>query len=359
MKAYYTSLLLLSLGACVTMQAQDVLPQLNAAANLPHAGDSLCLREVDYFPAGNAGENQIWDFSDLEYLENKHAIRFRCDSDSTFLYGMEPAIVHKYRVSNDSLKMLGYETSLKTMDYQVPVTLFSYPCSYGAYFSQPFQGIGTYCKKYILETHGMTESEADASGTIYTANGDTIRHVLRIHQVLSSAISQHLPTDTVAASDNLKQRIEERYQWYARGYRYPLYETISVTIFNDLDPVSCQQAAYCTLPSDLLELEDSVNRQILALDSLELQMKEQPPVIHYTISVEANAIKVNYSLDADATIHAIVCDRMGLVYQRKTSHGEAQSTGMISIDRGGLRDGLYVLYLNVNGQIFNEKLELK
>ena len=202
------------------------------------------------------------------------------------------------------------------------------------------------------------ESEADATGTIYFNDTDTLFNVIRVHQISSAGIRQHLPEVSVPDETNIKQRIEERYYWYARGYRYPVFETSSITIYNDMEPVSCQQTAFCTLPSDQFLPEDSINQQILLNDSLERINAELPPVIHYTVTMDGNYVTVNYSVDADATINAIVCDRMGVVYRRASESGNAGASGILHIDTVGLKAGIYILYLNVNGQVFNEKIEL-
>lgn len=342
------------------LHVQDVRPQvsLTSSANMPRVGDNIHHRQVQYFSPGSLGEEQVWDFRDLSFNDDIQPLTFFCDSDSVILYASTPMRLYKYVIAGDTLKSLGYETMLKAMTYAPAVPVMTFPCFFGNRMLQSYHGLGNYCNKYTLETSGTIESEVDATGTILLHDSDTLHNVIRVHLISTAGIRQYLPEDTLPEKTNVKQRIEERYLWYARGYRYPVIESNSITIYNDMLPVSCQQTAYCTLPADQIMPDDSINQKILMEDSLERAIAEIPPIIHYTYSVNPGAVHVHYSLDASATINAIVCDRMGVVYRRASESGNAGASGILHIDTVGLKAGIYILYLNVNGQVFNEKIEL-
>ena len=331
--------------------AQDFL---SLEANQLRDGDTINRREVVFFDAGESGENVIWDFRHINTEDNAQKLWFRQDTVLTHIFGLTLKAKQDYIFKNDSLSLAGYETALTSMKYDKPLTICTYPFAYGAHLLQPYHGTGTYCRKYLLDHQGTMEVDADAYGTIYT-DGDTLHHVLRLHYIFSSAIRQYSEGDTLREKEDVKQRIEEQYLWYARGYRYPVLGTTSVTIYHNLQPVSCQQTAYSTLPSDQELLDDEVNRQIQISDSI--AQAHQTPIIHYQITTEGNAVIVSYKLDADANISAIVCDRMGVVYRRASTSDIAGSSGYLRLDGNGLKPGIYVLYLNVNGQIYNEKVE--
>lgn len=333
------------------LEAQNTL---ESGTNMIRSGDSIVCRQIEYFSPGNMGEGQIWDFQELEYVDNDFITRYICDTDSITIHELLPSIRRKYQSSEDSLFTLGYETRLHTVTYEEPINLLNYPFAYGSHIRQDFHGTGTYSKKYVIESRGTVETEADAAGTIYINGTDTLRNVLRIHRIFSSCIFQYLPSDKLIDTTNVRQRIEEHYLWYARGYRYPVLETISTTIYNDMVPVSCQQTAYCTLPSDQIHLKDSVNAGILLEDSLENNSSSEVPPIHYQVTVMGNGIDISYTLDVDATIQVLLCDRMGLIYKRASTSGNAGETNCLHIDNNGLRSGVYILYISVNGQIFNK-----
>lgn len=345
---------------CVTFHALDVQSQvsLTSSANMPRVGDKIYRRPIQYFSPGHPGEEQAWDFRSLEFMDDSYALSFFSDSDSIILYASAPMTLYKYVIEGDTLKSIGYETKLKEMTFTPAINLMAFPCTFGKRVLQPYHGLGSYCKKYTLETSGTMESEVDATGTIFLNESDTLHNVIRVHLISTAGILQYLPEDTIPEKTNVKQRIEERYLWYARGYRYPVIESNSITIYNDMQSVSCQQTAYCTLPVDQTMPDDSVNQQILMEDSMERAIAELPPIIHYTYSVNPGAVYVHYSLDADATINVILCDRLGVVYRRASTSGIAGTSDIIRIETSGLKSGIYILYLNVNGQIYNEKIEL-
>ena len=332
--------------------------QLTSETNMIRIGDSISCHRIEYFSPGGMGENQIWDFRDLEFLDDSDAVHFTCDSDSVMIFGLTPIYRQKYIFQNDSLLMPGYETRLQTMDYSEPLTLFAYPCHYGYNTRQNFHGSGTYCKKYAIESQGIMETDADATGMILYNADDTLHNVLRIHRIYTSGVCQYLPSARTADTLNVRQRIEEHYLWYARGYRYPVFETVSTTVFDDLTPVSCQQTAYCTSPSEQRLLGDSVNYDILLSDSLVQSLVETAPPILYQVSVNGNQVEVSYTAETDVTVHALVSDRMGLVYQRATSSCPAGGHASLLLNCNGLKQGVYILYLNVNGRVFSEKIDL-
>lgn len=331
---------------------------MTAMSNMPRQGDNVCKRHIEYFDPGRDGPEQTWDFRNTESLDERHNLQYYRDSDSIILNGLESDVVQKYLFQNDSLQTMGSESRLQAMNYQRPITLLSFPCSFGDTYKQEYHGIGSYCDKYILETDGTLESKIDASGIILLNDEDTLYHVLRLHQVYAADIAQYLPEDTLNEIERTKRRIEDRYQWYAYGYRYPVFETVCVTILHNLMPVTSQKYAYCFLPSDQLQLEDSINRRILEENSLYRVQRESPPVIHYTITKDGHHVNIDYSLNEDATINAIVCDRMGLVYRSASAHGQAGTNGTLQLDANGLKPGIYVIYLNVNGQVISEKMNL-
>lgn len=333
--------------------------KMTAASNMPRSNDKVSKRQMEYFEPGRDGPEQTWDFRYMKVLDERHETKYYCGSDSALLYGEESDVAKKYLFRNDSLQTIGSESRLRTMTYQHPLTILSFPCSYGDTSKEEYHGTGSYCDKYVLETNGTLESKIDASGIILLNDGDTLHHVLRLHQVYSADIAQYLPYDTLFRSENRKRRVEERYQWFAHGYRYPLFETVSVTILNNHAPVTCQKLAYCFLPSDQALLKDDINEQIQKEDSLKRNQVRKQSIIHYSVSVESNAIIVRYSLDADANIVAVVCDRAGIVYSRASISDIEGSSGSLRLNRNGLKLGIYVLYLNVNGQIINDIIELK
>ena len=326
---------------------------IDTATNAPRCGDSYVVRQMEYFAQGDEGKNVLWDFSELKSLDKKSRREYFLSRDS-ILTGVDEECARKYELCGDSLRCFGYDTRLKHMDYSEPMTLMTYPFGYGYSITNTYHGKGDYCKRLLLKNGGTLMVEADAEGSIVYNEGDTLKNVLRVHTTRLNSVSLHAQTDTLMEdTSRMKQEIEEHYAWYVRGYRYPMYETSSITFYDNMTPVSCIQKAYRYLPEDLVEMEDSVNSEILAQDSL--SMVAEQDIIHYTIKNDGCTLTMDYSLDADASINALVCNSRGMLYGRQSTRQPAGTDYQMSFDIVSLPKGDYVLYVNVNGKVYNEK----
>lgn len=328
---------------------------IDMATNVPRSGDGYVVRQMEYFAPGDEGKNVLWDFSELKSLDRKSRREYFLSKDSV-LIGVDEESARKYELAGDSLRCLGYDTRLKHMEYSESMTMMTYPFGYGYSISNTYHGKGDYCKRLILKNGGTLMVEADAEGSIIYQEGDTLRNVLRVHTTRLNSVSLHAQTDTLMEdTSRMKQEIEERYAWYVRGYRYPMYETSSITFYDNMTPVSCIQKAYRYLLEDLVEMEDSVNSKILAQDSL--SMVAEQDIIHYTIKNDGYNLTMDYALDADASINALICNSRGMLYGRKSAKQPAGSDYQLTFDIMSLPQGEYVLYINVNGKVYNEKFK--
>jgi hypothetical protein len=129
----------------------------------------------------------------------------------------------------------------------MPETLLRYPFAYGDSLSAPFHGTSQYCERTYAQVYGLSSVKADASGTMVTPEGDTLRHVLRVH-VLRTEGTLPLPVYTEPAmrllldslpaftADSVYARLQrgsdmrttDACYFFAEGYRYPIL-TITTT----------------------------------------------------------------------------------------------------------------------------------
>ena len=366
-RALSAVLLLLSL---VSVRAQEML---TSACNQIMPGDSLTMLKTEYFYAGEAGEENIWDFSGLE-ADGSYFIKFDTIKNNQ-LVGYDSQKIWKYQTAENGLSLAGYEDMLTQMNYAVAQPVLPFPLQYGQTYTKGYQGDGRYCGTHYIRTFGTTQVTADALGTLILSETDTLYNTLRVYSVNTAAI--RLSKDSCRNdSDNLKQVITERYQWYARGYRYPVLETVSSSTYHDTNHIATQQYGYLCPPEIQAALSDSINEQIRREDALAAaegsrnnggdgsegsdnpQRNGNKCGFTYDIHTYGSQVTINYSLDASAQIHVLVVDVMGMVYRDTQQNSPAGSNYTMNIDCSGLRRGQYIIYMNVNGTIYSSKISI-
>ena len=356
-------LLALSL-TCENICGQDkgsvpLKQSLSVDANAPKAGDVTSRYRVTYIQPGREGENVLWDFSGAEETQ-KAPVQYICSRDSSLLC-IETDRKHRIELRNDSLLLSDTESALYSIHYDKPILLVSYPIAYTDTIHSLFHGTGTYCKTYPIEVNGTLTTTVDGYGTLCLQEGDTLYNVLRLHSIRTTSWKMsEKPDHKSTPRTSMKQEIEDRYLWFAHGHRYPLYETITNTWYHEMHQVASENMAFRSDLDDMRLLDDSVNHTIQLQDSiLAAPQVEKDDLMKYTIAVSGTHATLKYTLTESATLHALLCDASGFVFQRKTASGDAGIEYEMDIDCTGLRRGVYILYLNVNGQVYSETISTK
>lgn len=320
-------------------------------------GDSIPKQQVEYFYAEEIGDDVVWHISDLE-LVRPYTVQFFTDSDSIDIRELTPEYINTYAFREDTLMLTGSETSLEKISYTQPVPLLAYPFYHMDTFETPYSGTGLYCQTHNIDKNGFINIEADSWGTLIL-NDDTLRNTIRIHSIRTGATCMYDEDDSLEIrTERMKQEIEERYQWYAKGYRYPILETISTSYYDNMDLVSCVQKAFCYAPDLQSLLVDKTNEDIRYADSIAEAKTKQPDIMQYTVITSGSQINISYSLTEDARISILVCNQMGMLYRRESFSMPAGEGYSQTVDCTGLLPGTYILYLNVNGKVYTEKVKL-
>lgn len=362
-------------SSVIHVQAQNAITHEHNGIRL---GDRVEKQQVEYVNPGESGENTVWDFSDASAIKS-HPTVFFCDSDSIEIIELQPVSISKYSFSADSLLLTSYENPLQSVRYTQPLAQLAYPFHLGQSFVQPYSGAGLYCNTQSISTYGTMDVEADGMGKLIVSEGDTLSNVLRIHSVRTGSLLMQLDVDSLGfdseavvtdssfieadtaqapAIDYGKQEIEERYQWYARGYRYPIFETISTSYYDNLDLVSCIQAAYMCVPSQQKLLDDKANEDVQREDSLLHLQNNAPDIMHYSVSTDGHLLKIRYSLSESASITTLLCNHRGMSFCRSSCAMPAGENYEISLNCSGLQPDMYILYINVNGKVYSEKINV-
>lgn len=341
-------LLIMMFVCCLPSGAQNTLTSM---ANMIRVGDSLQVSHIAYYDARNGGEGQVWDVSQSDIRGQSLLYYIGCQD--TCILGIGNKSVLTYELHDDSLLQTRYENPLLFIQYKKPRLSMHYPFQYGAQTTNEFYGEGKYCGRYYQRCTGTEHIEADGEGTLILSEGDTLSNVLRVHTIQSSAWRVNLDS-LQNDEDTGQQEIRETYRWYARGYRYPLLETIVSTYYDNLNPIASQKTTY----KYRLVTKDALNEDVLESDSIE-EDRLSNPVFHYQLSYNNNRISIDYSLTEQAHLQIIVADIMGVMHYHHQETHEAGEGYHLEVDCSALRRGKYVVYINVNGEVYSNKIEVK
>ena len=335
----------------------SVYGQVNLSEMVPASTDSLQKSRIRYFSPGKGGSNKVWDFSGK--LGSKESAQVMFAKDSTGVVSViEPGRIRYYRTTPDTLILIGSESPLEKRVYAMKKISKKYPLEYGDSVSMPFRCEGMYCGNHPFREAGMTTIKVDAVGSIVLAENDTVRNIRRVHTIDAYGICMALDS---AALDTAKitQVIDERYEWYLPGAQYPIIENMTSTTYLNMDVIGTTQYAYCNLLEDETALYITPEEDD-ETDEPEIEVDEQPTpdIIHYEIRTQGKNINLTYSLDEEASITTIVASYIGLLCKSSQWTQNSGQGYSMQIDCSGLHPGIYILYINVNGKVYNEKVKI-
>ncbi len=331
--------------------------QVNLSEMALASTDSLQKNRIRYFSPGNGGCYKVWDFSTK--LSSKESAQVMFAKDSTGVVSViEPGKISYYRTTPDTLILLGSESPLEKREYAMEKVSKEFPLEYGDSASMPFRCEGMYCGNHPFREASTTTIKVDAVGSIVLAENDTVRNVRRVHTIDAYGICMALDS-TALDTAKLTQVIDERYEWYLPGAQYPIIENVTSTTYLNMDVIGTTQYAYCNLPEDetafyITPEEDDET------DEPEIEVDEQPTpdIIHYEIKTQGKIINLTYSLDEEASITTIVASYIGLLCKSSQWTQNSGQGYSVQINCSGLHPGIYILYLNVNGKVYNEKVKI-
>jgi len=333
--------------------------QVNLSDMEPTTTDSLVKSRIRFFSPGKGGENRVWDFS--KKLKSKESSQIMFMKDSTGVLSItEPGKINYYRTTTDSLILISSESPLEKRNYTENKLSKLFPLEYGDSIIMPFRCEGMYCGNHHCREAGTTKVKVDATGSIVLAENDTVRNVLRVHTIDSYSICMDLDSAALDTA-RLTQVIDERYEWYLEGSEYPFIEDVTSTTYYNMDIIGTTKYAYCNLPENLTA--DYVTQEEESDDEEEQEGfsdggLQTADIIHYQVETQGKTITITYDLDEDATIQTIVSNHMGMLCKSRQWTQLAGQGYSRQIDCTGLRSGMYILYINVNGKIYSEKVTL-
>ncbi|MCC8147195.1 MAG: T9SS type A sorting domain-containing protein [Bacteroidales bacterium] len=368
----------LSILVCILfLPIYSLFGQLNKDHNHLRSGDVLIKQQVEFKDPGEAGENIIWDFSDLKTLNETYTLTYSLppiEGDSVYILGNirlpkaiagknEPIVgtehntMYYYQLKKDMLYCIGHENPSVRLNYTQPMLCMYYPLSYGETVSSAYSSKGLYSSTVEIQSSGEITITGDAYGKLIIPTGDTLT-VLKTKTI--QTIFDSIEKEN--AENNGKQL--ETCRWYAKGYRYPVFETVRNINRNDNSEIFSISFYYP--PQEHLYLDNDMDNLELLEEIWKVNHKEQDTtgedkIIEvsdimlckaYPNPVES-ILNIEYELKEDALVSFQLISMQGNTV--KEINQKSETTGLYEkqIDCSTLPSGSYVLKITANSAIFN------
>lgn len=378
-----TNNLIILLGFCIFSLGGYSQSQLTKQLNCFRSGDRLLKQQLEYKDPGESGKEILWDFQNLKPVDDCYELKYYSFDDSLMI-GQEHRTLYKYIIQGDSLLCTGFENRSMEITNHKPELLLLFPATFGSRSEDYFYGNGDYCNQLFCTTFGKSSIEVDGYGTLVMPEGDTIRNVLRTHQV-KLQIERKCPYPLIAgidtiycpdsidyhlATDTLSYRIDV-YRWYAEGYRYPVFEMMKRSAVVHTQLVDAGATAFSYTPVEqYYGLEDDVEnrKKREKLTSEEYGSNEsdnsdkqnngmQEPALEYdmTMTGDGNEIVITYHLNVDGEVRIMLFDIQSRQLSGSVHVNQPAGSYQETISISALQPGEYTLRIMANGEIFGEK----
>ena len=321
-------------------------------------GDSYNFQEIQFPDPGNAGPNQIWDFSKIQFTGKNPVSTLQSPTipklDGVGDYNLslsENGYDYFMNCTQSDLEELGYTNSdLKmTLRYSDPVVKMKYPFSYGSQFTDHFIGVATYSETNTIDFFGDHTVSADASGTLILPDR-IVDNTLRVKSVKTGLQINMCGTANV----NIV-----KYSWYAAGYRYPLLTLTTVENHPSVGSPQITKTAY-------LNNQQPTKKGIIPGNTLASGLTDQAkltgkPDISVSLSPNpfSDKLTYNYFLNEPVNVSIELYNMSGkniswLVKDQLQSVGS--QTGELNSSMYGLVSGVYFIRFTFDKQVVIQKI---
>ncbi len=294
---------------------------------------------VENTEAGEAGENQIWDFSNFECGQEKsseiisendvpeHLQNFTnitiTDGDNYFYFDVDEYGIDYY----------GLITPNAVINYNEPIEKMNYPFTYGDQTEGEFTGTGLYYGRVETDIYGTYSIEADGYGTIVLPGDVTLSNVLRVKTI----------NNTFEISCKTTETQNVKYLWFSADYRYPIMVVTENTKIENGE-ITVTKTGYYNERAFQTGVEQT-NKQLA----------------NYSITVYPNPftefVNINYDLPQKTKVNIEVFDISGAKVATIVENQE-QKGSQTQTFTPNLAVGTYFIKMNLGNEIIFKKIVL-
>jgi hypothetical protein len=328
--------------------------RLSFDRNAYRAADQMIKQQVEFIDPGNSGKGVVWRFNMLQPINENYPLHYFIP-DSTkmnILCGQEHNTRYYFRQQSDSLWALGFENLTTIMKYQKPELKLKFPLCYGDTLFSRFEGVGQYGQQLNLSVKGYTRVHVDAVGDLDLPCFETIKNALRVH-------TQRHYTET--GKDSMEMDIDT-YAWYAKGIRYPVFESIKTCISrrylktneNTQDTTVFTTSFYYPPEKQISEIQtdpipENNMDEVMGAASVFTEAKYTPN------PVETN-LYLSYKLTRPAQVWFTLHNNVGLPLLSSVKQNLSEGNNSEILNMSGLRTGIYTLYVHVDDMVLQKNV---
>jgi len=372
------TLMTLITGLCIL----PVSGQITMNNHAPRAGEEIIKQQVEYKDPGRSGENVVWNFKELKNINPEYKIKYftpRVYNDSLYIMGkdsfpvsqvnkedllvaLEHNTMYHYRFADNKLLLLGHESPTTIMKHEEPILIYNYQAAFNQEYNKNYHSIGLYSGRVPLASTGNITLTCDAAGKMILPSGDTLLHVIRIKSKQTI-----IEDDSISHASNDKlSMIIENYRWFAKGYRYPVFETIRTKTLKNDGEKEYFSTAFFYPPQEHYYLADDPEN-LAVLDSLwdgqikytenggQLNPTDGFAYNYFPNPVETN-LNIEFFLEDAATVSIDIFNNNGGLAGFIPKQNYQKGMYNKSINCSEFSSGNYILRLTVNQNIISEKI---
>jgi len=350
---------------------------LESSLNMYRAGDVIVKQQVEYKDPGRSGENVLWDFSRLNTIDDEYELDYFTYND-TIIYGKEHRTRYGYSLQNDSLLYWGFKNHTTLVENSQPELLLRFPLTFDDECGNYFYAHGKYGNRLELDMMGTINTKLDAYGMMIMPAGDTLRHVVRTRSLKLMAEDTQPITPWYAdkhaeppylSADSIGYRLEtdsvlfitETFRWYAKGYRYPVFETVrSWEQHNNFPDYEFRATAFFYPPSEHYYLDDDEENLAILDEINEGNEGNTDPWADLTYNIFPNPVKSTplevelYLPRAVGNIKVQLRSTMGAIITEVNQGAYPVGTCSFTIDSYTMAVGNYILDIWLDEKLISE-----
>ncbi len=361
--------------------------------------DSIGKTTLKPFNPGKRGSECLWNFSKTR---NSGESSTEYNNAASGISEYENHRNSNYVYRNDSLFLSGFFEAGMYVEYPVPELVMRYPMQYGDSVAGFFYGEGSYGKRLHIRNAGWSYVCADAAGSAILPDGDTLKNVIRTHYLRTGTTSistnfkrsfSYTNDSSLFSQDSINHWLKndsilhhiEIWRWYAEGFRYPVFERRDYTITKYGVPIDSMSLAFYTSPKTQIfdlaydpeneearnNLYDNLRYPLLCGKHSANPTGRQNAPYHgngmtddktdYGVECSINnssgtsVLTIKYMLPDGAVADISIFSSSGKLMWREEDAG-SKGTNSIDVPMSGYIDGEYLIMVEINGEIYSEKV---